>query len=281
MRSDHGYSLSPWRPIKLDDLVRLGRSEDGGYLVPRRCIEATRVVVGMGIFDDWSFEAAFAAANPSVAIVGVDGTVSDRQFRSRMGEAKMRALIALVRFHRSQAADQLRIARHWSAKRRELVTFFDGARRRLLSKHVADVESQWETTWPALSRNDDLIADAGPLGIFVKMDIEGSEYRVLVDVLADHERINGLVIEFHDVDVHWGRFAELLDASGEHFAVAHVHGNNYHPLIRGAKTPRALEITLVNRGLLAAPVASSDARYPLVGLDRPCDPTRPDYALEF
>jgi hypothetical protein len=38
--------------------------------------------------------------------------------------------------------------------------------------------------------------------IFLKIDIEGSEYLFLQDIIANEERITGMVIELHDVDIH-------------------------------------------------------------------------------
>src|SRR5262249_27686934 len=46
--------------------------------------------------------------------------------------------------------------------------------------------------------------------IFVKIDIEGSEYRILDELLDHSEHIVALAIEFHDVDIITGRFNELI-----------------------------------------------------------------------
>ena len=41
------------------DLVRIGRDNDGGYLVSKSDIEKSDVLIGLGINDDWSFERDF------------------------------------------------------------------------------------------------------------------------------------------------------------------------------------------------------------------------------
>ena len=41
------------------DLVRIGRNNDGGYLVSKSDIEKSDVLIGLGINDDWSFERNF------------------------------------------------------------------------------------------------------------------------------------------------------------------------------------------------------------------------------
>jgi hypothetical protein len=118
-----------------------------------------------------------------------------------------------------------------------------------------------------------------PLSIFLKMDIEGAEYRTLPQIVLDAALINGIVIEFHDCDLLWERFAEIMALLDVHYAIAHIHGNNYSPLIAGTLVPRALEVTLVNRQLLDESTRTSSARYPIDGLDYPNNPSVPDYPL--
>ena len=43
------------------DLVRIGRNYDGGYLVCKKDIDETEVLIGLGIGDDWSFESNFVS----------------------------------------------------------------------------------------------------------------------------------------------------------------------------------------------------------------------------
>lgn len=40
----------------VEDLIRLGKDNDGGYLVTRSSILKATVLVSLGINDDWSFE---------------------------------------------------------------------------------------------------------------------------------------------------------------------------------------------------------------------------------
>lgn len=117
--------------------------------------------------------------------------------------------------------------------------------------------------------------------MFIKMDIEGAEYAVLPEVLADASRLNGMAIEFHDLETHWREFTDLMARLDEHFAIAHIHGNNFRPLIAGSTTPSVLELSLVNRTLLSAPASPNRAAYPLPELDMPNDATKPDFRLDL
>ena len=50
-----------------NDLVRFGKRNDGGYLVSLSDVEKTNVLIGIGMFDDWSFESDFVnPINPSL-----------------------------------------------------------------------------------------------------------------------------------------------------------------------------------------------------------------------
>ena len=41
------------------DLIRIGRDNDGGYLVEKKSLENTQSLISLGISDDWSFEEQF------------------------------------------------------------------------------------------------------------------------------------------------------------------------------------------------------------------------------
>ena len=47
------------RPLKGAELVRMGRDNDGGYLVDKRSIISSEFLLSFGIYDDWSFEKDF------------------------------------------------------------------------------------------------------------------------------------------------------------------------------------------------------------------------------
>ena len=60
--------------------------------------------------------------------------------------------------------------------------------------------------------------------IFLKIDIEGSEYRILEEIISHQEKITGLVIEFHDIDLHRDKIKNFIN----HFSLnlIHIHPNN-------------------------------------------------------
>ena len=92
-----------------------------------------------------------------------------------------------------------------------------------------------------------VFARAGEGRVFVKMDIEGTEYRVLEDVVSHADRILGMAIEFHDTGPLRPVFERTMEVVRRRFEIVHVHANNFTPLYRDG-FPEALEITVVTQG---------------------------------
>ena len=61
------------------DLIRIGRDNDGGYLVEKKSLENSQSLISLGINDDWSFEEDFLKKNKNVSIKCFDDTL-DKKF---------------------------------------------------------------------------------------------------------------------------------------------------------------------------------------------------------
>jgi hypothetical protein len=68
------------RPRYSFDLIRIGRNNDGGYLVGRNSLESSRYLISLGISADWSFEEDFLKKNKSNVIVKCVDDTLDKQF---------------------------------------------------------------------------------------------------------------------------------------------------------------------------------------------------------
>ena len=51
------------KPIHVTDLIRVGRDNDGGYIVPKSIILKSKSLLSYGINKDWSFEKDFYNLN--------------------------------------------------------------------------------------------------------------------------------------------------------------------------------------------------------------------------
>jgi hypothetical protein len=70
------FDYKKCRPIELDDLIRVGHDSDGGYILPKRCIEKTDTLLSFGIYDDWSFEDCFTRQK-NVRVFSYDYSIKD------------------------------------------------------------------------------------------------------------------------------------------------------------------------------------------------------------
>ena len=70
--------LKPFHSDK-SNLVRIGPKKDGGYVIDKRVIEKSEVIITCGLNDDWEFEKDFLNKNNSSRVEAYDHTV-DRQF---------------------------------------------------------------------------------------------------------------------------------------------------------------------------------------------------------
>ena len=76
--------------------------------------------------------------------------------------------------------------------------------------------------------------------IFLKIDIEGSEYSILNEIIQNQEKIVGLVIEFHNIQ----RNMDILTDFIKKFKleITHIHPNNYSELDKDGN-PEIIEMS--------------------------------------
>lgn len=260
------------------DLERFGRAQDGGYVVPRRALDHAALLVGLGINDEWSFETDVLARTAVRRLVAVDGSVGTGRFLRLVRHEGRMALGMLLTGRWAQGAFHWDRTRHWLRTLRGFRALLAPPGRHFVRRMLEGTPGPAAVTWPALLAAH--AADGAPL--FVKMDIEGAEYDVLPALLADADRITGLAVEFHDVGRHWPRFCRVMAALAGPFAVVHVHGNNWQPLVPGTGVPEVLEVSFLHRRLMTAAELGGEAEGPLPvpGLDWPNRPGVEDYRLE-
>jgi hypothetical protein len=116
--------------------------------------------------------------------------------------------------------------------------------------------------------------------IFLKMDIEGSEYDVIEDVLTQHKRITGMVIEFHNINSMYDEWLEIIKKIMKNFNLIHIHANNFGK-IGDKKIPDVFEITFENKSYNKSMEKDSNHTYPIKKIDSPNNPKINDYELTF
>ena len=82
--------------------------------------------------------------------------------------------------------------------------------------------------------------------VFIKIDVEGSEYRFLDSIIENQKQISGLIIEFHNCDIHLQAIEQFIIAID--LNLVHIHANNYAPLRLDDCLPLVLELTFSKYG---------------------------------
>jgi hypothetical protein len=110
-------------------------------------------------------------------------------------------------------------------------------------------------------------------GIYLEIDIEGWEYRILDGINSYSDRLVGLAIELHDVDLHMDKLEQFFARFP--LKLVHVHANNYSPTNTNG-IPLAIECTFTS-----APVHGVvEAKLPHP-LDMPNKTKREEYRISF
>ncbi len=205
-----------------NDLIRLGRDNDGGYLVSKADLERTNLLLGLGIDKDWSFEEDFRK-KANVKLIAYDGSVGFLSFLKifvklfltlRLLQA-LKILKILIRF---------RI--FFSSEKKIFKKSFIGNDDLLEKRNFEPLKNIFEEN---LQKN-----------IFLKIDVEGSEYRFLDTLIKYQNNISGLVIEMHDCDLNLKKIENFI--SKFELKLVHIHANNDASLSNNF-IPTVLELT--------------------------------------
>ena len=255
--------LADLRPVACETLVRIGSPNDGGYIVPLDAVKAAHALVSFGLSHDWTFERDFKQHNPNAIIHCYDHTVT-------LGTALQYSIGQLLRF----------VVKFRPSALRKTLTWID-YRRFFRSEGTHFRQRIWRDNQDNSATIDDVFSRL-PAGcpVFVKMDIEGSEYFVFDDLLRHSKDIVALAIEFHDIDTASALFNTFVEKTKRDFHIVHIHGNNMGG-VAPFNFPKAPEITFLNKRFFNADPAPSRLKYPVAGLDRPNNPRLPEFIFEF
>lgn len=261
------------RPIEYPDLIRLGNNKDGGYVVPEPQVHSSSYLISLGISDDWSFEQAFLKKNPEARLLGFDHSIGPRllgiRFLKSLPQAIFRFMILDWKKGQRFAGRAIRALKYF--------LFFTGERIHIRKK-VSDVDNEHKTSINGIIRSLHLSEDQT---VFLKMDIEGSEYRTITDIIKNENKITCIAAEFHYLNTQTDIFNEAIARLLNHYHIVHIHGNNGGIYDAHQDFPETVEITFLHKTALNHPPAPSTRRYPVSGLDFPNDSKKPDYELRF
>jgi hypothetical protein len=274
------YKLTDIRPVRLNDLVRIGRQQDGGYVIAQQQLEKTETLLSFGVSTDWSFDNDFLHKTSNVALYAYDYSVSSRILQKCIVKALFSTVYKFATLDFNMAKERMEFIVEKTIH--PFNRFFDPAKNRFFfKKYLGNYDSEEYISVSSIfsTHVQHPIKD---LSIFVKMDIEESEYRTLPAFKPFYHLINGFAIEFHNLDIWENNFTEIVREISEYFYIAHVHANNYGGYIYPDNMlPTTLEITFINKKLISKTPVDSNSSYPISGIDFPCNPDIPDIPIVF
>lgn len=251
-----------FRPNATSDLIRIGAPYDGGYVLPERIIFATHGILSFGLSDEWEFEDELSHKS-GARVVCFDPSVTWAFWLRKFVVGIYRGLLKCdaQRFRRG-----LRFF--------DYVRFFDGQRH----KHYRKAIGYPGVRAISLPQAIELAQLDEPL--FLKMDIEGWEYRLLSDLIVLQHRFVGFAIEFHDVDLHEERIRKFISAINDTFLLVHFHANS-HTAIRSDGSALVVEMSFMNRALLKPGEVLEYRDLPIPRIDAPNLPNDVEAIVSF
>ena len=270
MKNSQSYISLPFffKPNFKTDLIRLGRENDGGYCVPKKSLKDTSVLYSFGLGDDWSFEKQFNK-HSGAKIVCFDHSVTLIFWLKRF----IKNLIELFLLQ-CELKELLK----------KFLTFFY-YKFFFNNSDKIHVKSFFGTVGQYMPDMKDIeIIDMDTIlkkwiskNYFMKLDIEGNEYRVLDQIIDHQEKLSGIVIEFHNCDL----MSETIKLFIEkiNLDLVHIHVNNFGVVTKD-KFPTVIELTFSPKKYNYKR-EKNENNFPVKYLDQPNDKNQKDISISF
>lgn len=186
------------------DLLRVGSKHDGGYLIEKNSLYTSDFLLSFGISTNWIFEEQFLKKQ-KVPLIAFDGSINENFWKSK----KKEALKKLKYFSINKYIEYL-------ITKNKFNSFFN--QKNFIPKYIS---KSLDNSIPF----NMAIKLAKGTKIFLKIDIEGSEYELLNELIENQNLIAGLAIEFHSFHINEQIIIDFINEFS--LKIVHVHINNY------------------------------------------------------
>lgn len=216
------------RPTCIHNNLRLGSNHDGGYEINIAAVKNSDFLLSFGLSENWTFEEDFLRINP-VPLHVYDHTVTRVWLIKNLVTNCIKLLVGKSRIKK------LRVSL------RALFTYDFFFRKNQVTHHLKKIvgESMNSSEVNFL----DTLEKTSSNSIFLKIDIEGSEYRILDQILESKDRLAALAIEFHDLDLLSNYFLNFINEIKNEFQINSININNY-AAFPPTNFPEVLEICM-------------------------------------
>jgi len=201
-------------------LSRIGSKHDGGYLIENSSLEKSEFLISFGISTNWDFEKEFINYK-NINFLAFDGSIDEKfwEKNEKIAYEKLKRL-SFIRYIKFKLI------------KKSFHQFFN--QNNLITKYISN------TLENSINLLDVLNICKHKNNLFFKIDIEGSEYEILNDLIEYQEKIIGLAIEFHECNKNLGKIISFIE--NFNLKLVHIHANNYDNNTE-FKIPNTLEIS--------------------------------------
>ena len=184
LSSEYNFLL-PW-PQQI--LTRMGITKDGGYIVYKKLIDDSNILISFGMGDEYSFEKDFLRKNEKNKVFIFDYSINYKVYIKNIFKV-IRRILKFKRKYKDLKALLKTL--------RDFRKFINEDRVKFFSKRITNnIKTKQDIN---LSKIFEELKIDKKEEIILKIDIEGDEYKIIDDLLMHYEQINQIIIEFHDV----------------------------------------------------------------------------------
>jgi hypothetical protein len=252
------------KPNQEYDLIRLGQDNDGGYLVEKKSILDSRCLITLGLGYDWSFEKAYSEYQEK-PVFCYDHTVSYSSVKKIC-----RKFIASYIFRIFKPKYFLK-KNFFNHLVKNVLLFNDY--KKFFSGKAEHFKKRIGSGAGGIMLNKILEKNKELFPIFLKVDIEGSEYRIFDEIIENQNLFTGIAIELHDIDLHLDKIEKFINELK--MELVHIHPQN-PAFVTEDHIPTQIELTFAKTPNPIGPVAKLPHK-----LDQPADPTFEEIELKF
>ena len=224
------------KPVKHSNLIRVGNQGDGGYVVDKKILKESNVLISFGVGDDWSFEKKCLNLNKKIKIFIYDNSIDFKVFFNKFTKYLRRFIT--FRSNLQSVIETIKILKNYLQFREFINNNEVKFSPNKISNKVKNKEDIiFDDTIKNSNTNDKII---------LKCDIEGDEYKIINQISNNSNAIEMIVIEFHWVERNFNIFKNSIKKLKKNYEIIHFHANNNSPFLP-KKLPAFVEITLLKK----------------------------------
>ncbi len=249
--------------IRNSNLVRVGSTYDGGYVLHKTHLVNTNLLISLGIGDNWEFEKQFSK-HSNCKIIAYDHSIHNNYWLKKFRTSLLNFL-SLKYFKLDKLYKIIQFIDFY-------IFFKINKKNKFFLKKVGNKKGC--ITFKEIMNKNSINK------IFLKCDIEGEEYSFLKEIINYHDKINGFIFEFHHVEKNLNKILKFIKKISKFYILVHIHANNFSSISK-KNIPNTLELTFSHKKFIKSKKKINKKKYPITGLDSPNFKRAKDINLYF